>query len=177
MKSSEVSIIFDALLWFAFFIVIGSACFQLHHRFPFLLPAFSILSKVIFIFSFSAHTIQCLKYKKHLVSKFDFFLLLFFLWLVYASVANGHSWLIQVPFVMKTLTIRYLISICLPNHNEKAIKILSSVFTIIIYSNFFILLFLPSSIGNINGENIYLIATNYNQFGAVFMPAIFIKTI
>ena len=45
----------DLLLWFAFFIVIGSACFQFQYKFPFTFELFSILSKVIFIVSLSSN--------------------------------------------------------------------------------------------------------------------------
>jgi|GEM_PF-753890 len=167
----------DLLLWFAFFIVIGSACFQFQYKFPFTFELFSILSKVIFIVSLSAHIVRCLKYRRRLFSKFDFFLLLLLFWLVYSSILNRHSWITQIPFVMKAFTVRYLFSLYMPNHTEKATKILSSVFSFIIYANFFQLLFLPSVMGTVDGEDIYLITTNYNQFGAVFMPAIFLKTI
>lgn len=177
MKNSNISIFLDTLLWFAFFIVIGSACFQFHYKYPVLLTVYSILSKVMFILSLFLHITQCLKYKRHLVSQFDFFLLLFFIWLVFSSIINGHSWLIQVPFIMKTLTIRYLFSLYVPKNSEKATKILSSVFSFIIYANFFQLLFFPLIMGSIGGDSIYLIATNYNQFGAVFMPAIYVKMV
>ncbi|WP_065220370.1 MULTISPECIES: O-antigen ligase family protein [Butyricimonas] len=167
----------DLLLWFAFFIVIGSACFQFQYKFPFTFELFSILSKVIFIVSLSAHIVRCLKYRRKFFSKFDFFLLLLLFWLVYSSILNKHSWITQIPFVMKALAVRYLFSLYMPNHTEKATKILSSVFSFIIYANFFQLLFFPSLIGSFKGEYIYLISTNYNQFAAVFMPAIFLHTI
>lgn len=167
----------DILLWCAFFIVIGSACFQFQYRFHFLLSLFSFLSKSIFIVALLACIVRSLKYKQHFFSGYDFFLLLFFGWLIYSSVLNGHSWLTHVPFVMKALAVRYLFSLYYPLYKEKATKILASVFSFIIYANFIQLLFFPSIMGYIDGEKVYLITTNYNQFGAVFMPAIYIKAI
>ncbi len=175
MKAAVTFKFSDVLLWCAFFITIGSACFQFQYRFPFLSSLFSILSKIVFIASLSAHIARCLKYKKRLFSRFDFFLLLFFLWLVFSSILNRHSWLTQVPFIMKAFSVRYLFSLYTPDHTEKSIHILSSVFSFIIYANFLQLLLFPSIMGSFDGSNIYLITTNYNQFGAVFMPAIYVK--
>ena len=167
----------DVLLWFTFFIVIGSECFQTQYKFPLLFALFNILSKVIFVTSLILHIIRCLRYKKQFFTKYDILLLLLFSWLVCSSILNGHSWIMQVPFVMKSLSIRYIFTLYTPNRKEKIITILSSVFTFIVYLNFFQLLFFSSIMGYVDGDKVYLISTNYNQFGAVFMPAIFLKII
>lgn len=93
----------DVLLWFTFFIVIGSACFQTQYKFPLLFALFNILSKVIFVTSLILHIIRCLRYKKQFFTKYDILLLLLFSWLVCSSILNGHSWIMQVPLDRKSV--------------------------------------------------------------------------
>lgn len=164
------------LLWFAFFLTIGSGCFQLDGVLPIAKPALSFASKLIFAVGFFFHIFICLKLNKPLVTRYDLFLLVFFACLIVSSYMSGHSWISHLPFIIKTFAIRFLLSFSFVYDKSDIIKTLSSAFSSIIYANFFFLLFLPGFLGYAEYGPIYLISTNYNQFGAVFIPAIFIKT-
>lgn len=177
IKNYNLSIAAKIILFGAFFITIASGCFQLQFKFPFIVSVLGLLSKIIFILSFVFHVIICLRSHKPLINGYDCVLLLYFTWTVISSVLNGHSWITQVPFIMKTLTLRFLLSLSSTYEKQQILEILSSVFSSVIYANLFFLVFLPGIFGYYEGDEVYLVSSNYNQFGAIFLPAIFIKAL
>lgn len=172
---NKLPIMAKLILSLAFFITIASGSFQLQHALPSTMLILSLLSKVVFILSLVTHVTICLRKKQSLVNKYDCLLIIFFIWLIISSYINGHSWLSHFPFIIKALAIRYLLSLGLVYSKQQVINILASVFSIIIYINFLFLLFFPGFFGYNEGTEVYLISTNYNQFGAIFIPAIYIN--
>lgn len=177
IKNYNLSIAAKIILFGAFFITIASGCFQLEHVLPFMIPVLSLLSKVVFILSFIIHVIICIKKKKAVITKYDCILLVFFAWLIISSILNGNSWLSHFPIIMKTLAIRWLLSLSIIYQKKQVAAVLAFTFSFIIYLNFFFILFLPGFFGYYEGTEVYLLSTNYNQFGAIFVPAIFINLI
>ena len=63
------------------------------------------------------------------------------------------------------------------NNGEKVYRMLSDVFLILIMLNLIQITLFPDLIGNNGGMRSYLISSNYNQFGGIFMPGIMVSYI
>ena len=156
-----------------FFIILGSACLQFYISFESIANFVSLLSKVVFLFSLIYYTSFCLRYKHKIFNLFDLLVISFYGFLMYSSIRSSGDCVFVFPSLMKVLTIKFLMEPSIfKGHLKYIYGLIASSFYLLIVLNFLQMIIAPGIMGYIDEDEAFLISSNYNQFGGIFMPAI-----
>lgn len=160
-------------LFISLIIILGSACLQFYISFEGIANFVSLLSKVVFLFSLIYYTSFCFKYKHKIFNLFDLFVISFYVFLMYSSIRNSGDYVFVFPSLMKVLTIKFLMEPSIFKGQLKYIYgLIASSFYLLIALNFLQMIIAPGIMGYIDEDEAFLISSNYNQFGGIFVPAI-----
>lgn len=160
--------IHQILLIFLFFVLTSSSFLQLQNYF-YVQLLMSYLSKISFLISLFI----AIKYKV-LFCRFNVFLFVCFALLLLCSKLNGVDTLPIYPIFIKIAGITFLFESYCEKYLPYLLKIFSVALIILLVLNALIMLFCPALMGvnKLNGNNLYLLSTNYNQFGGIFILSI-----
>jgi len=139
------------------------------NQFPVIEKFLSIASKFCFL------SAVYIAFRNRIVfTKLSVITILFFGIIIYSSIINRESYITIIPIFMKTLGIIYLFDYLIKVKPLLAIKYVVAIFICVITLNLLFLLIYPNLFGKGMGtSNVYLIASNYNQFGGIFIVALF----
>lgn len=152
---------------YLFVIVLIFSSFVPLYNFSLMNEFISIMSKIVFVI-IVVYSI----FKKRIFNRFSLYVIFYFLLILISTYLNKFDLIYVYPVLMKTLSFVLLCDLMFSEFGLYAVKILSRVFFAFVIINFFQVLICPDILGYYNYSKLYLLATNYNQLGGFFVPAI-----
>lgn len=173
-KSKRHHIVQTLCMWLAYFIVIGSACFQFYISHPELQNLVSMLSKVIFGITLIHYIVFCMIRKISPINKLDCTIILYFGIVCYSSMKNNYDFVYIFPLLMKIFTFKFLLTSYYTRDPGFNLRLFSNAFIVIFLLNLIQMFFFPHYMGRETGEYAYLLTSNRNQLGGIFIPGILV---
>lgn len=79
---------------------------------------------------------------------------------------------ILIVFIIKSAAVVYALGRYAVNSQQDALVIITNVYIVLIIANFIQLTMFPGILGEDNGNELFLVANNYNSFGGIFAPGV-----
>lgn len=79
---------------------------------------------------------------------------------------------ILIVFIIKSAAIVYALGRYVANKQQDALVIITNVYIVLLVANFIQLTLFPGILGEDDGNELFLVANNYNSFGGIFAPGI-----
>lgn len=147
------------------FIIISSLLFQLDNYAT--IDMFYSLVAIVVVFIMIVYARKSIRF----IWKYITIMILFYVFIICNTILNDGSMNVygQISQCLKNVALMGILMKSSKFGFLTPFKILSKVLFVIIFLNFFQIVFFPTVMGLKNGEFLYLISSNYNQFGGTML--------